>query len=559
MAVLAVGVTAFGFRYLTIRDFANDHYMYLAWAQQLLWGELPGRDFVDPGMPLTYALSALMQVIIPGPFGETLLTIGLLSLSASLVCLVSARMTGSLAAGIAAALFAIALQPRLYNYPKVLVPAATLFLLQHYLAAPSQVRLVPLATWTVAAALFRYDLGVYVAAAVAVALAAAHAREPRRLLRAGTGYAAATALVFLPYALFVQWSVGLAQHVDEMIEFARSDQHQLAFAWPQIPALDRLTSGGETEAAAALFYASNALLATAVPLLVVRARSLGARLPACAAGIVLLACYMVFILRHPLVARVPDMASVLAIAGAWTVAESARMAAAAAAGSHVVRALSAASTLLLALALATVAGVSAWELGAVGERLRETRVADGWAKVVERAVVVKERGSIWPWEGYWPIGSLSPAISYLNECTEPSDRVLLTWPAPEYYYFAQRPFAAGHALLMPPRAFAGEQHQRRMIERLERQSVPVVLINGDRHEEFARTFPLLEEYIQEHYVPGGSFQIYDGAQITVAVRRDLRNSPPYGAEGWPCATKASLASAAESDGDSPTTDFEHAP
>jgi hypothetical protein len=24
---------------------SNDHYMHLAWAQQLLFGELPGRDF----------------------------------------------------------------------------------------------------------------------------------------------------------------------------------------------------------------------------------------------------------------------------------------------------------------------------------------------------------------------------------------------------------------------------------------------------------------------------------------------------------------------------------
>ena len=56
----AIFVLAFGFRLINVRDLPNDHYMHLAWAQQLLFGEMPGRDFVDPGMPLTYALSALV-------------------------------------------------------------------------------------------------------------------------------------------------------------------------------------------------------------------------------------------------------------------------------------------------------------------------------------------------------------------------------------------------------------------------------------------------------------------------------------------------------------------
>jgi hypothetical protein len=48
---VAIGVLAFGFRLITLRDLTNDHYMHLAWAQQLLFGQMPGGDFVDPGMP----------------------------------------------------------------------------------------------------------------------------------------------------------------------------------------------------------------------------------------------------------------------------------------------------------------------------------------------------------------------------------------------------------------------------------------------------------------------------------------------------------------------------
>src|SRR6185295_10126254 len=75
----AVGLFACAFRVANVNDLSNDHYMHLAWAQQLLFGELPGRDFVDPGMPLLYALSAMVQHAWPGPFGHGALPSGLLA------------------------------------------------------------------------------------------------------------------------------------------------------------------------------------------------------------------------------------------------------------------------------------------------------------------------------------------------------------------------------------------------------------------------------------------------------------------------------------------------
>ena len=61
---VAVAVTAIvtfaatlAWRVLTFPGFQNDHYVHLARAQQLLFGDLPIRDFVDPGMPLMYLVS----------------------------------------------------------------------------------------------------------------------------------------------------------------------------------------------------------------------------------------------------------------------------------------------------------------------------------------------------------------------------------------------------------------------------------------------------------------------------------------------------------------------
>src|SRR5258705_497488 len=133
----------------------------LAWAQQLLFGELPGRDFVDPGMPLTYLISALVQMISPGPFSEAVACCIMLALAAAATFFVATGMTGSVAAGIGAALVEVALYPRLYSYPKILVPAVALLVIQRYLRQPDRLSLVLIALWTGAAVLLRHDLGVY--------------------------------------------------------------------------------------------------------------------------------------------------------------------------------------------------------------------------------------------------------------------------------------------------------------------------------------------------------------------------------------------------------------
>ena len=61
---------------------------------------------------------------------------------------------------------------------------------------------------------------------------------------------------------------------------------------------------------------------------------------------------------------------------------------------------------------------------------------------------------------------LPDAVRYLNSCTTPDEAVLLTWAAPEYYYFAKRRFGAGHALFLPPDAFTGLDDQRLMLARM---------------------------------------------------------------------------------------------
>src|SRR5262245_15962528 len=106
--------------------------MHVAWGQQLLFGDWPGRDFVEPGMPLVVVLSALGQGLWPGFFSEAVLGITMVSVAAGFACAVAAGLTRSIVAGLAAGVLVAASYPRLYSYPKLLVPAVALWLVARY-------------------------------------------------------------------------------------------------------------------------------------------------------------------------------------------------------------------------------------------------------------------------------------------------------------------------------------------------------------------------------------------------------------------------------------------
>jgi len=320
----AVGMLAFGFRLVTLRDLTNDHYMHLAWAQQLLFGQLPGRDFVDPGMPLMYTLSAFVQHLWPGPFSEGVLTCLLLAVAASATCLVATELTGSLAFGVGAALFEIAMGPRLYSYPKILVPAVALLLIQHYLRRPSRIRLVWLAAWTGVAVLLRHDLGVYAAAGIGTALVVAHGPNRRQTVRALTEYAVALVALMSPYVLFVLWSEGVGEHLHEAIEFAKGEAHQRFVTPPAFPFWSDAgaTSWGQMDSAVFLFYAAHALAILCLVLLWRSNKRPTGREPIAAAGLAMLLMYLLVVLRHPIDSRIQDVAALLAINGVWALAES---------------------------------------------------------------------------------------------------------------------------------------------------------------------------------------------------------------------------------------------
>ena len=528
-AVLAGCMTA-AFRVLSSPGFTNDHFMHLAWARQMLFGELPGRDFVEPGMPLVVVLSAIAQWVAPNPLSEELLTSGMLGLAAGLTFLLVARLSGSRLVALGATLFELALQPRLYSYPKILVPVLAVLALRWYLARPSTIRLTAPAATTAIAFLFRHDLGLFAGAGIVVGLWAATDFSVRRTALQVRAFVALTAGLLVPYLLFVQWSEGVVEHFRRGVEFSKGEAHQL---WPPLPAFESrsLAEWLEPNAATLLVWSTYALLAVGLAWLIWARRHRTREAMAVATAIVtIFGAYVLVILRHPLPTRLPDLAGILAVTGGWLTSEFIPALARERVTRPVVAGVAAAG-LVAVLAAATVTTSTMTRLM---ERVDDSALLLGPTKVEENIHDIVASRTTWPWPQMWPSGVLPPVIPYLDHCTAASDRLLLTWPAPEYLYFARRLFAAGHGIMLQPPAFETERDRAEMQRWLAPQRVPIVLINEDRRSEFVRGHPDLDADIRDRYEAAGTFTAYDGATITIAVRKDLHPTSRYEPQGWPC-------------------------
>jgi hypothetical protein len=222
---VVLGVSCFLFRFLTFRGFSNDHYEHLARAQQMLLGDLPIRDFNQPGWPLTDALSALAQVLLGRTaFAEVLLVFGCLAVAAALTCWALARLTGSYTVALVMTLLQILVYPRSYSYPKLLLYPIAVIAIHRYVCAPGAARLLGLVTITAVSFLMRHDHGLFVGAGCVTAIAMAHWRAIRgHFVRALAIYAVGTAAVLSPYVAYVQWSGGLTSYLRDALAYSMAE------------------------------------------------------------------------------------------------------------------------------------------------------------------------------------------------------------------------------------------------------------------------------------------------------------------------------------------------
>jgi hypothetical protein len=549
-AVVAAGAAFY--RFLSFSGFSNDHFMHLAWAHQMLRGDLPGRDFIEPGMPLTIALSAAAQRLLGvGIFAELVLCIAFLAVAAGITYWLGARLTGSRALGITAAALQIATYPRLYNYPKIFVPVVALALTVKYLDRPGTGRAALIGLWIAIGFLFRHDFIVYLGLpAVALFICTFISAAPRIAVRHALACSTAGLAVLLPYLLILHVLGGIVEHVNDSLEFGRGERvegiNHPAFTLGPVPSQEspeHRISGGvviddlrvvgrivrRENAEVLMYYGAWVLpIALLIALAHVAAKRTPRALGPYEIQVLVLAVLSltmgssVLFIRSQIGARLADLGAtmpliiVLIATGGLIRTTFARI------SGH---------------AVFGIALVAVFIQGRVWNELDDAGFLNRPEAVVLQGEEIWSESRTWPWARFWPEGELPQVIRYLNACTSRDDRILVTWWAPETFMFADRRFAAGHAYFIR-RSFLAPKYQEVAVARMKQQHVPVVLINLAERNWFSQRLSRLDAYINDQYTIVGTYRNYDSAEVAVAVRNGLHQSGIFSPTGWPCFTES---------------------
>jgi hypothetical protein len=169
--------------------------------------------------------------------------------------------------------------------------------------------------------------------------------------------------------------------------------------------------------------------------------------------------------------------------------------------------------------------------------LREAYYATGPLHVANRA------SEVWDALGVSPPAfsdddeqpRLLQLASYLNACTNPTDRLFVLGVYPELYYFSDRPFAGGHAWLLPF-YYSNEGDEARIVARLRSAPVPIVITEGgsEYEEEYRPVFEQVDAYLRDEYVHAGDVDVSGDRPLRVLVRSGLEPMGQYDRLSLPC-------------------------
>jgi hypothetical protein len=519
-------------RFLALTGFSNDHFLFLAPAQQMLAGELPSRDFVDPGQPFMYLVSFLARLAVDSPLlAEAFVVSTAFGLAAALTLYAAFSVSGSLSIAVAVTVAEIALFPRSYHYPKLLFLAAGLLTMWRYGRHPSFARTAALAGCIAVAFLFRHDLGVYLGVA---ALTAALVTHPGWKARASgvVQILGLVALLLLPYLWYVEATVGLASHISSGAEYSRSEVEETSFIrlatfdLVRLPTFDLSTLPSADNAIVSLYYLFHALPLMAIAMLI-RRRVKGATVVrsewAMILPLIVLALVANFaLLRRPLQDRLPDVAVPVCLLAAWLV----QQAWCCDGKRRLVRRA-------MVLTLTGVAIVGVYATGAPGEKLNRAglllRPDQLLAHAHERFVELQEPFSPRQFPSRY-VAALVPFFGYVDRCTSPDQRLFVAGNAPEIYVFARRLFAGGHPMLREG-FYSTARDQRLLVLKMRTQDVPLALVLP---QDDVASFTLIMAELENEFRLAGEIPVEGRGSISVRVNRRTK---PHGldtATGLPC-------------------------
>ena len=257
------------------------------------------------------------------------------------------------------------------------------------------------------------------------------------------------------------------------------------------------------------------------------------------AAVVAAAAILCFIISHTLIrgspdSRLPDVAAPTFVLAAWLAR---RRGNDDPGGAPVIVRLERAGIVSLFLvtfwSVWTVGGTGM--TGGLGARVANAGIWDGPAGVWQQLGVVNRRLRDRPIDTWAPPGStgLRALTRYLLDCTAQSDRVLVTWYEPGVYFYAERGFAGGQAYFERG-SFGSVADQRLTIERMQRQSVPIIVGRADQEAEFRQAFPLVYDYVQTRYRLATESTFGGEQSFLIFVDAKMDPDAEHPALGLPC-------------------------
>ena len=518
-AVLVFGLVA-SFRFLSLTGFPDDHYVHVAGAQQMLYGEWPTLDFVDLGAPLTYSLSAGAQVVIGrGMLAEAVLVAAMFAAAAVITLRAGVVLTGSVLLALAAVAIEVLILPRSYSDTKMLVYALAVLALAGYTRRPSMARLVALAVLVAGAFLIRHDHGVYVGVASAVAVVVSPLPVSRqRALRTAALFGGLVVLLTLPYLLYLESADGVVAHI----------RRGMAFAELEVPR-QRLSVVGLRPEVAWLLYTIWLVPAAALAVvgLALANRTATARETArLIAPVAVLALVVnAGLIRDALDARLADAVVAPAILLAWLARQAWRPS----------RPTVAWAARIVAVSMLAVTVGSDAVRGRTAEQINRAGVFSR-SRDFTREFATRARELQRPFEGRQTpsavAGQMSPFFDYARRCLGERDSVLVPGFLPEVAVLARRPFAGGQVWFMPGALTTAYDH-RLVMTRLSKQRVPVAVLRRPTYDELAREFPELDAYISGRFDPIAEWPLGGSDRVQLLGDRHLVKGRDL-ATGWPC-------------------------
>jgi hypothetical protein len=461
---------------------------------------------------------------------ELLLVSTAFAIGAAFTLTAAARLSSSIAIALMVTLLEVGINPRSFGYPKIVLYAIAGWALMTATQKLSQTRLALLGVLAASAFLFRHDHGLYIGAGVLAAVVFGSWSEGASVLGRRVGIVAAAVIVLLlPWAIFVQWYVGLLEYLRPALEFSRAEAEGTVLR--SLPRFDVSAVTSPVNWEVWLFYLFYAIPISTLAVSLWRARRGVENWPGESAGVAAIAVMAVVMnlgfIRTPLVARLPDACVPAAMLGAWLIGlafdtrpTTARRAALGAAA--VLFAMTAAAVVVMA----DVPG----ELNRAGILNRSGAMSDRIADLNARLSKTRPEGNHVPSRNS---EALLPFFSYLDRCSSSRDRIVMTGLQPDVFVMANRGFAGGQ-MAFRPSFYDTPADQRKAITRMQSQSVPFVIVALEEEKGFRGSLPLVAEYVDQHYEPLTHIPVSDTRGLQILVEKGRGATGADAATGWPC-------------------------